>query len=929
MPRKGRRGNNWSRSKKYVQTCPDRIPKKDRKKETDSKYYEKNKKLKIKLKLSSAPKRKSSNNKKLKIKLKLSSKRKALKPSPSTTAGISSEFQKMLFTKIHSLQSIIHNQSKRLSIMEKREQRSQKIIFGLQSDISRIILNENISDTENKADMDFVLPTTNHSQVRKLSIKKISTPKNSQYLGTINNLDPKFVKAYKAFVNLRIYLCILKNNKVLPEMLKIINNANKLLNGATKPIDLGSTSASTLSRLQQYRGLDLITIETCIVFRWLWDEADSVITIYHDGTSQINTSQESILSGFNVEEFGEYERLLDDQFTPETREGCIVRALWHQNIPKTDAETTVQWAVIPAFNRVDKIGYGLYGDAWIPMKERLKRKIGVMTDGNSTAQLTSSKIGNIYKTEIIMKNICLQHNYGNNITPGIERLKVLRMYFLQNDEIESNVVVRTVNMSILEICLNIQKVLVEGIDNIRSKGRLFKFLLGHGKSVSFGREIGDRKQHQFKSVEAAVSVRHILLRLSQFADTKGKPVLYNARVLYEFSKSNILLREALITINFGRVYSTPALLKTSKYDPLMKSCLPVVREMLDNLSDLFQVGFKSVKMLGLVLGLLSLNNDIPVNIIVNKIELQSNLEMLCDFGGIINDMSKKRMVDIDMFLHKVQLIINKSKRTFQDKYYHYLFASTPKEFELILEGIYGVYKVTFEDMTKRFNQQCMNPPKSMLGNNDGTESMQGSSKYYQKCKQRISELSRAVRTLHDVNKIWYTFDWIMKYDFDLFVDMLIFWYFHCGSYLSKEQEKQIRLLKYNKQKEQQCREIIDNSICMVPKVPAHLSSSCKKIKLKPPIPVNFDWIEHQAWHKWCIVRNKKIIEVVGLGVMLSREKLKNKILEIIKDEKLMKYSMKIKSSWGAKKLQDELYKHCKKYATPMINSNCPQINDVL
>eukprot|EP01084_Bolivina_argentea_P193331 331696_1 len=622
MPRKKKRGNNWSTKKNRTTTYNDRGPKKEKKKMKHQKYYQNNKVSQIKL----SP---------------------TFKENPSAFAiGLQQKIYS-LYKHSQNQQRIVYTKNKEISRLEKRIQSDTKLISNLSNDLSQYILNENISDEECKNDTDFIMPTAAPPTNVKSSKNMLtfSTPHSVEYIGNISNLDPKFVTAYKAFVKLRLYLRVLKNCKILPELLDTLNTANKLLNGVTKTLDLGSCSSSTLSRLQQFRGLDLITIETCVVWTLFWDPVDSVLTIFHDGTSQ-GESQESLLTAINIEEFGEFEKLIDKEFTPETRENCIIRGIWHQNIPKTDAETTVQWAAIPAFNRLDRIGYGFYGDLWLPMEERLRNKIGTMTDGNSTAQLTSSKIAAIYNTKTVMKNICLQHNYGNNMTPGVQRLKVVRLHYLQYDKKEQDIVKRTANMTILEICLNIQKVLVKDTDNIRAKGGLFKFLLGESKSVAFGREIGDRKQHQFKAVEAAVSVRHILQRLSMMADQKQKPVLYNARVLYEFSMSTILLREAICMINLGRVYSTPALLQTSKYDPMMKDCLPVIKEMLDNFSALFRVGYKSVKMLGLMLGLLSLSKVIPANVIVNKIEIQSNLEMLCDFGGIINDMSKDGLVNI-------------------------------------------------------------------------------------------------------------------------------------------------------------------------------------------------------------------------------------------------------------------------------------------
>ncbi len=73
-------------------------------------------------------------------------------------------------------------------------------------------------------------------------------------------------------------------------------------------------------------------------------------------------------------------------------------------------------------------------------------------------------------------------------------------------------------------------------------------------------------------------------------------------------------------------------------------------------------------------------------------------------------------------------------------------------------------------------------------------------------------------------------------------------------------------------------------------------------------------VEHAAWHQWCTDRNKTLVVVIGLGVKLARDKLKITILETITDKKVMKNPMKFKQQWGIKKLQNELYNHCKKYA---------------
>eukprot|EP01083_Nonionella_stella_P150169 477929_1 len=156
---------------------------------------------------------------------------------------------------------------------------------------------------------------------------------------------------------------------------------------------IGAVTHGTLSRLQQFRAQDLILIECCHVLKCLWDTHRSVMTFYHDGTTQKGQEQESILFSFDIEDFDECERSDDVQYTPDTTDGIIFRGIWHQNVPVTTAEGIIEWAVTPAIENLDKIGYGLYYNKWIPMKDRVKDKVGMMTDGNSTAQKTSHLIG--------------------------------------------------------------------------------------------------------------------------------------------------------------------------------------------------------------------------------------------------------------------------------------------------------------------------------------------------------------------------------------------------------------------------------------------------------------------------------------------------------------------------------------------------------
>eukprot|EP01083_Nonionella_stella_P064582 168463_1 len=118
-------------------------------------------------------------------------------------------------------------------------------------------------------------------------------------------------------------------------------------------------------------------------------------------------------------------------------------------------------------------------------------------------------------------------------------------------------------MTILDICNDIQKTTAENNYNLRNQGSMFGTILGHRKNLPFSRVVGERRTHQIPSAEAALSRRPTLHRFSMMKEG-NKSIVYNARVLYEYAKSNILLRENLILINIGRVFSKPMLLLSPK-----------------------------------------------------------------------------------------------------------------------------------------------------------------------------------------------------------------------------------------------------------------------------------------------------------------------------------------------------------------------------
>eukprot|EP01083_Nonionella_stella_P179515 637539_1 len=232
-----------------------------------------------------------------------------------------------------------------------------------------------------------------------------------------------------------------------------------------------------------------------------------------------------------------------------------------------------------------------------------------------------------------------------------------------------------------------------------------------------------------------------------------------------------------------------------------------------------------------------------------------------------------------------------------------------EEFCKYLQQLKGVYHVSYHDMVDRFNKQCHNPPKSMLTTNDRCESMQGSAKYYQHIKQRLSELSRGVRVLGDINKdMWYTFDWMRQYDFGEFCRLLVFWLYSCGTYREKIESEKKRKDEYNQVITGNNMNRIKQATNAIPQVPSHLNISQKQIK--SPIPVDFNHIDCSLWNSWCVIRNKTIKNTAGMKAMLVRAELLNKFKELIHKNLESLHDLKLKQTWKIRKCQSVFYEYC-------------------
>lgn len=393
--------------------------------------------------------------------------------------------------------------------------RTEQDLFRLitEEDLFRLITEDNeevvINDKELNEEQEY-LPPVLHIDDQHLDITNCNTINwiDPKYR---SSMDPKFVAAFRNYIKIRLYNTSLSGTNSLGPLLAALNIYNKIMNNKN-PIELGGTSAATLSRLQQFQTVNLFRSEICILLHRMWQDGHSTMTLHYDETSQNDESQFSMVMSFNVDA-NETELLNENIFILRLRAGNIVRAIWHNNIPAKDATNTMKWAVKPAMELLNKMSYELY-NSWTSIKSLINGTIGTMTDQNANALAINKLIAKYLDAAQLIESICLMHNIYNSITPALNRLTMERIQLNQDKELLRN----TMNLDILCIANRIQNVLNVKNESIRNKGEIFEQYEAKyegGTNSEFGRVIGDRKINQLKNVHAILSRRKCNKEFSQ------------------------------------------------------------------------------------------------------------------------------------------------------------------------------------------------------------------------------------------------------------------------------------------------------------------------------------------------------------------------------------------------------------------------------
>ena len=837
--------------------------------------------------------------------------------SPSSLASSGPIDIRDLFARIRSLQRA-RDKYRRLWNIEHRK------AIALDRDLKKLLYEYSLLESQSyPVDEDYDAGDDEDrvgDQVLSLSIEHVAT---STSLITEKTFDPKFARSFRNYMKIRLYCRVLKNTKALYNLERCFDIYDIVRGQRTKTFDLGGYSPSTLSRLMQFRALQLFRFETVIVIKAVWKPGDSTITLHHDEASYKGDAWMSVILVFDAKEPTIDEAADPTVFTPELRCGNAVRAIWHQKIPGKDAQTTVDLAVCPAVDYLDQIGCVMYGEDWELIRDRLKKRMATMSDQNSTALLTNKLIAKEFGVEDLIELVCLMHNLDNTLICAEQRLLAQR----QDSRNRGDVLRNNFNINILEIANRIQNHLMIRCDTDKNKGDAFEHFFANSSNRSsftpFQRVIGGRRQHLAINVEAVLSRRE---EIAKFGSTtfSGKFLTTNPRLLFEYGTSQILLRESLVFLCLCRNFVTPMISTIGKDCQLMKNVLPKMKESLVNLAAVATNTKFAVRSL---LTMTKMFSGMSPHILSNK--------MLSETAKVAIIDSTNNFSGVQAFYNNATSLFRRNGISFQDKYFHHLFSQSLEQFQWILKQYQGVCDVVQMDMHRRYSLQSSSAiPSSSFGTNDCCETLNATGKYHEKRAPNISEGAKAALAVHDVNcgKSWYTFDHLAEHQPAEFQYTLMAWDRFCGTFKQSHSEKIQYQKKYKKVKRVHLTSKLNKPVDAVPVAKAMFAKS----KLKSVICTAL-CSSHPVWKEWTSMRDKYLEKNKGMLVSAQRRGLREILRPFMRLKKTHRASF-IKTK-GLETLQKALHQYCEQYnaqrsngmlslpslTEPQYNNRCPPL----
>eukprot|EP01083_Nonionella_stella_P275243 934712_1 len=278
-----------------------------------------------------------------------------------------------------SFADVLRDKQTQIDRLKRKYERTQKQLNIANMEVNRLICEFIGDDTSDEDQSEYI-------QQESLSIGPFT---DVSILNTMS-FEPDFVAGFYEFIKIRLKVQVLRNSYALTKLQNILDMYTQIIGRGTN-LELGGTSDGTINRVMQFKSQSLFQSEVCVMFH-LQATSGSVISLYHDECSQRGESQESIVLAFDCDPPREYEYEIQSIFTPKLLAGNVVRGIWHRNIPAKDAATTVKWSVQPAIEQLDSIGKRLF-ESWTSIASRMKERLAVMSDQNSTALLTNKLIG--------------------------------------------------------------------------------------------------------------------------------------------------------------------------------------------------------------------------------------------------------------------------------------------------------------------------------------------------------------------------------------------------------------------------------------------------------------------------------------------------------------------------------------------------------
>eukprot|EP01084_Bolivina_argentea_P232259 391490_1 len=729
---------------------------------------------------------------------------------------------------------------------------------------------------------------------------------------TERTLEPEFACAANEYIKVRLKCEVLKNSKSLNKLIHILDIYNKIKNPDVKSLQLGGTSSASIDRLMQLKAFDLMRFETAMVIQKKWTEY-SVPTLFYDECSQRKDSQMSILMAFNTIVPEEDEYKLPEIFTPKLQAGNIIRAIWHRNIPGKDTKTIMDWAVKPAIDELNEIGKLLYAEHWRCLRGIMEKTLAVMSDQNNGALDIGSHIVVEFKVTLFIQLICVMHNVHNALEKINNRLLYERRLELKRQPQADPVLKNLKNIDIIEICNRIQKTLNHKFDGHKNKGITFTVFTSYSADkdffTKFKRVVGERKQWELYNVQACLSRRQYMASFSQ-KTKNGKHLVHNAREIFEFSTSILLLRESIIMVNIQVMFTDPIMFvsakhvgQANKFLPILKLSLVIVKKVVDQKRFALRTLFQLTQLVA--------SNTIRPTILSNElltIAQKMNILDCTKENQIEKYINEQTFIDADGFMNRIKTITEMKNVKYGDKYFAYLFNMDSNELVTVLNQLQGAYHNAYTDLYARYEAQAHeNIPDSSPNTNDLSESLNATGKYRGKYAVNINEKTKGVHALEALNYPWYTWDYILTNEPMEFQRNISIWYRNCGIYEELWNDKKMYEQNYYRAQWKKIR--MDIEMSNEEQIPTEKANPAKGQKLMIVINCNYEDINHNTWQTWKTSRDTYLKQNLGILVSVQRRDLRKDLINyMVQNTTLNRTSIK---AWGLETKQLKLYEYCK------------------